>query len=107
VLGHVYPVQLGFRGGKGIATTLGAMLVADPLVALAACGGALLFLLVLRRPALAGSLGVAALPVVGAAMDRSGPMFQGLFALTVLITVAHKNEINDYIRSWNRNEPGG
>ena len=34
VLGHNYPVFLGFKGGKGVATSLGSMLGMNPLVAL-------------------------------------------------------------------------
>lgn len=32
ILGHVYPVFFGFRGGKGVITTLGVMLLVNPLV---------------------------------------------------------------------------
>jgi glycerol-3-phosphate acyltransferase PlsY len=37
VLGHDFPVWLKFKGGKGVATALGVMLAAAPLVGLAAC----------------------------------------------------------------------
>ena len=39
VAGHVYPAQLHFRGGRGLATALGAMAVLDWRVALVGSGG--------------------------------------------------------------------
>lgn len=36
IVGHVLPVFIGFRGGRGVATALGAMLVISPLVGLVA-----------------------------------------------------------------------
>jgi glycerol-3-phosphate acyltransferase PlsY len=41
ILGHNFPIWLGFRGGKGVATTLGAVLALEPV---AACAAALAFL---------------------------------------------------------------
>lgn len=44
MVGHIWPAQLGFHGGKGAATGLGGILVLDPLAALALLGvGAVLF----------------------------------------------------------------
>ncbi len=38
IVGHIWPVQLSFHGGKGAATGLGGILVLDPLAALALLG---------------------------------------------------------------------
>ena len=37
ILGHIFPVWLKFKGGKGVATTLGMLLALAPYVGLAAC----------------------------------------------------------------------
>lgn len=62
VAGHIWPVQLAFRGGKGIAPLLGAWLVLAPL-ALAPCLLlALVTLAVVRRFTLSGLCGLTLLP---------------------------------------------
>jgi glycerol-3-phosphate acyltransferase PlsY len=62
VAGHVWPAQLGFRGGKGIAPLVGAWLVLAPL-ALAPCLAlALLALAVSRRFVASGLGGILLLP---------------------------------------------
>lgn len=44
VLGHVFPIYLGFRGGKAVATSIGALLAIAPMIGLV---GILLFLIIL------------------------------------------------------------
>src|SRR5579863_5728985 len=63
VLGHVFPVWLGFRGGKGVATGFGVFLVAAPWAALAAIGVFFVILLVTRYVSLASILGAASFPL--------------------------------------------
>lgn len=60
VLGHVFPIQLGFRGGKGIATSLGALLLFEPRVLLALAAGFALGYALVRRTKAAGAVGYAA-----------------------------------------------
>lgn len=44
IVGHIWPVQLAFHGGKGAATGLGGIVVLDPLASLALLGcGAVMF----------------------------------------------------------------
>jgi glycerol-3-phosphate acyltransferase PlsY len=63
VAGHTWPLQLGFRGGKGIATSLGALAVYD-LSALLILGGlSALFYGLLRNYVVAGLLAFSLLPM--------------------------------------------
>jgi glycerol-3-phosphate acyltransferase PlsY len=59
VLGHIFPVWLGFHGGKGVATGFGVFLVAAPWAALAAISVFILVLLLSRYVSLASILGAA------------------------------------------------
>jgi len=54
ILGHIWPVQMGFRGGEGFATAIGALAVLDPTLLLIVGGPALLFYLATRKRSLAG-----------------------------------------------------
>ncbi len=63
VLGHNFPVWLRFRGGKGVATSLGVLLVAAWPVGVAACATWLLVAGVFRYSSLAGWVALSAAPV--------------------------------------------
>jgi glycerol-3-phosphate acyltransferase PlsY len=63
VVGHMFPVWLGFKGGKGVATGFGVFLVAAPLAALAAITVFALVLALSRFVSLGSILGAAIFPV--------------------------------------------
>lgn len=58
ILGHNFPLYFGFKGGKGIATSFGCLLIVFPLQTLCAFG-VFLLLVATTRYVSAGSLGVA------------------------------------------------
>jgi acyl phosphate:glycerol-3-phosphate acyltransferase len=64
VLGHMFPVWLKFRGGKGVATGLGAFAVIVPKAVLIAATIFVSVLLVFRYVSLASIVATAALPIV-------------------------------------------
>jgi acyl phosphate:glycerol-3-phosphate acyltransferase len=101
VAGHIWPVQLGFRGGKGIAPCLGALLLYDPralgmFLGLAAGG-----LVLMRHLGLAGATAFAVTPLVLLASDRFAlAVVLGFSAMAVMILVAHRPNIRDELRRF-------
>ena len=63
VLGHIFPVWLGFKGGKGVATGFGVFLVIAPWAALSAIGLFAVVFALSRYVSLASILGAASFPV--------------------------------------------
>jgi acyl phosphate:glycerol-3-phosphate acyltransferase len=63
VLGHLFPVWLGFKGGKGVATTLGTLLALAWPVGLIGCAVWLLVALIFRISSAAALTAIATTPV--------------------------------------------
>ncbi len=63
VLGHMFPVWLRFKGGKGVATGFGVFLVAAPAAALAAIAVFAVLLAITRYVSLSSIVGAACFPV--------------------------------------------
>ena len=69
-VGHVFPVTLGFRGGKGVATAAGVMLAAEPMVGLIALGIWLAVALLTRYSSLAALVAACSAPISGLLGER-------------------------------------
>ena len=65
MLGHTFPIWLGFKGGKGVATALGVLLAISWPVGLIACATWLLVAAVLRYSSLSALVALGISPVVG------------------------------------------
>jgi acyl phosphate:glycerol-3-phosphate acyltransferase len=63
VLGHMFPVWLHFKGGKGVATGFGVFLVIAPWAALSAIGVFAIIVAITRYVSLASILGAASFPI--------------------------------------------
>ncbi|HEX8653786.1 MAG TPA: glycerol-3-phosphate 1-O-acyltransferase PlsY [Allosphingosinicella sp.] len=70
LLGHLYPLWLGFRGGKGVATFLGILAALHWPIALAAAAIWLAMLALTRFSSLAGMTMALSAPVLAALLDR-------------------------------------
>jgi len=94
VLGHMFPVWLKFRGGKGVATGLGAFIVVAPKATLIAVGIFLAVVAIFRYVSLASIVAVASFPLLVLAMHCYGDTTMALacMAATSLLIVERHHE---------------
>jgi glycerol-3-phosphate acyltransferase PlsY len=87
ILGHNYTIWLGFKGGKGIATSGGAILaLLPPLVFIAGTGAWVVVFLISRFTSLASIVAAVVLPIAVLLMvARSGTDYWLLVAFTILV----------------------
>ena len=90
--GHCFPVWLGFRGGKGIATFLGVVLALTWPVGLAACATWLAVAVVMRYSSLAGLMAAGLSPVWAVLLGR-GEIVVLCILLAVLVYIRHWGNI--------------
>ena len=100
VVGHVFPVFFGFKGGKGVATAAAAILVLNPLAFLCVLGVFLLCVIFTRYISLGSVLGAAVFPLItfytcfGNKTIASGSGFAFLCACIIAVIVIVKHHAN-------------
>lgn len=87
VTGHIFPAQLKFRGGKGIAPALGAVIAAVPAIWLIMMGLWIVLFATLRRYHLSGVLAIATVPAVCPLMGLDWGYCVGYTLLATLLFV--------------------
>jgi len=104
VVGHVFPLYLRFRGGKGVATAAGAFVGLQPAAALTALGLWVLVFLVTRTVALASLAGAWCFPLAcwwwnrDASEGRDRPVLIAALLVAILITIRHRENITRMLR---------
>ncbi|NBS43179.1 MAG: glycerol-3-phosphate 1-O-acyltransferase [Acetobacteraceae bacterium] len=91
VLGHLFPVWLGFRGGKGVATGLGVLLAAAWPVGLACCAVWLVTAKLLKMSSAAALTAFAAAPLFALVLSSAD---HALMALLIAVLVFWRHEAN-------------
>ena len=102
VAGHIWPVQLRFRGGKGVGTLMGALLVFDwrlLAVLLLVCA---LSYFTTRKYIVSGILAVVSLPVAAVVMKYPKPDIVGVVLLMMIILCAHRINIREVFQQSRR-----
>jgi glycerol-3-phosphate acyltransferase PlsY len=92
-IGHCYPVYLGFKGGKGVATALGIFLVLSPLSVLCLLAFFGLVLWKWRYISLASILAAATIPLLVLFFESSFPLFAAALIIASIIIWRHRANI--------------
>ena len=96
VIGHSWPVYIGFRGGRGISTAFGAILVISWPIGLICLAAFLLMVAIFRYISLGSISGASALVIamVVSYTCYSGPIAYLSFALVVAVIVIFRHRAN-------------
>ncbi len=97
ILGHNFPVFLGFRGGKGVATTFGAFLALDPLLAILALGVWVTGVAVSRYSSVGAIAAAAASPLLALLARRPASLTWFVAGAAALLLLRHAGNLR---RLW-------
>jgi glycerol-3-phosphate acyltransferase PlsY len=92
VIGHLFPIWLRFKGGKGVATGLGVLIAVAWPIGLLACAVWLLVAAAARLSSLAALTAFAAAPIA-ALVTADVPVFKLSFTIAVLVFLRHQANI--------------
>lgn len=99
VFGHNFPIWLGFKGGKGVATTLGVLIALNWMVGLACCATWLVVALIFRMSSLSALVALALSPVYAWYLAPEMPMLVwAALALALLSFVRHHANIRRLLK---------
>jgi glycerol-3-phosphate acyltransferase PlsY len=92
VIGHNWPITLGFKGGKGVATTIGSMLAINPLLVSVVFTIGIIVLVVTKYVSLASITGMVVFPIA-MILFKQGPEAVA-FSLIIALLAIFKHRMN-------------
>ncbi len=93
VLGHIWPVFLKFRGGKGVATSLGVLLIMMPIHTLIVLGACILIIAITRTMSIGSLVGTAAMAACSFAFFF-GDIWNNVTSVLLFILVFYSHRAN-------------
>ena len=97
VVGHNWPIQLRFHGGKGVATSIGAILTYDPWAALVLCLTFLPLWALVRSFTLSGLLAFCVAPLALFVAGFGNSVVAAVSFLAILLLITHRKNIREEI----------
>src|SRR5512140_1294545 len=97
-VGHVFPVWLRFRGGKGVATAAGVLIAFDWRIGLAAIVAWLAVAAATRYSSLGSLVAAVVAPIATWWLLGAGPLLAAVSAMSVLLVFRHKANIGKLLR---------
>ena len=100
--GHLYPIFFGFKGGKGVATFLGALLALHPGSGLLACATWLAVAAVFRYSSLSSLCAAAVAPFALLWLTGAADVSAVIAVMSVLLVVRHRQNIANLLSGKER-----
>ena len=100
VLGHIFPIYVGFHGGKGVATLLGVGIALFPLASLIIAGLFLVILFISRIVSVSSIIASIAFPIVVIFIlnTEEVPLIILSIVVAVFVPITHKNNIKRLLK---------
>ena len=96
-LGHLFPVFLRFKGGKGVATALGVLLALNAWLGLAVLATWLLIIMVFRMSSLAALLAAVSAPIFAMALALPFEYVLTVVGMSLLLFWRHRGNIKNLL----------
>lgn len=98
VIGHNWPIILGFKGGKGVATTIGSMLAINPLLVLIVFAAGIVVLFITKYVSLASITGMVLFPIV-MIVFKQGPEYIAFSVIIASLAIfKHRSNIGRLLK---------